>query len=93
MADTNMNTNTMAETLLEALKNLVETSAIDEDSDVPENIFEKNKDIEEGSDVDIIVVNGNFTLSSMMEDFESMGTKMLFLLRSVLLKLLKENPG
>jgi pre-mRNA 3'-end-processing factor FIP1 len=74
MANTNMNKNTMNETLVEVLKSLVKTNAT-EDSDVNENIFEdKGLSSDSEEDDDIVVVNDNFTLSSMMEDLNSMGT-------------------
>ncbi|XP_025413920.1 uncharacterized protein LOC112686033 [Sipha flava] len=51
-------------------------NATEEESNVPENVFEENnEDSEEDSDVDIVVVNRHFSLSSIMEDIESMGTK------------------
>jgi hypothetical protein len=64
----------MAETLIEALKDAAETNAT-EDSSVHENIFEdKELSSDSEEDVDIVVVDSNFTLSSMMEDFENMDT-------------------
>lgn len=73
-----------AETLVESLKESIETNAIEtateEDSDVPGKIAEENnedkevssEDSEEDSDDDIVVAAGNFTLSSMETNMASL---------------------
>jgi hypothetical protein len=73
-----------SESLVEPLKDSVETNTIEtateEDSDAPEKITEENnddkeissEDSEEDSDDDIVVAAGNFTLSSMETNMASL---------------------